>query len=356
MEKYIVYKTTNLVNNYIYIGVHKTETPYQFDKYLGNGIYINKPCTYDKAKTKMQQAVKEFGVKNFRRETLQVFDTDKEAYFLEGILVDEEFLKRPDVYNMVLGGEMQEYRTVPTYKYSLDGIYLSEYPTIKSAAKEIKVRNSTLCQALLYKRSCGGFYWSSEKVDKLDISNYNIPIKTLKVYIYNLDGEYINEFDSCNEAAKFIGAAGVERAARLGYIVNKEYYASFIKMEKYEDARSLYIKTRPVFKYDSDGKFIQGYDTQSLAEQENKGSNISKAIKNKSVDINGFMWGLEKLDYYNVPKKNAKKRVGMFDDNGNLIKTWDSGRQCSLEYGRGVYHCLKGEYPKHKNYIFKYIN
>ena len=31
--KYIVYKTTNLVNNYIYIGVHKTNTPYEFDGY-----------------------------------------------------------------------------------------------------------------------------------------------------------------------------------------------------------------------------------------------------------------------------------------------------------------------------------
>ena len=28
MEKYIVYKTTNLINKYIYIGVHRTKTPY----------------------------------------------------------------------------------------------------------------------------------------------------------------------------------------------------------------------------------------------------------------------------------------------------------------------------------------
>lgn len=36
--KYIVYKTTNLVNNYIYIGVHGTDTLETFDKYLGNEL------------------------------------------------------------------------------------------------------------------------------------------------------------------------------------------------------------------------------------------------------------------------------------------------------------------------------
>ena len=36
--KYIVYLTTNTANKKIYIGVHRTETPYDFDGYLGNGI------------------------------------------------------------------------------------------------------------------------------------------------------------------------------------------------------------------------------------------------------------------------------------------------------------------------------
>ena len=47
--KYIVYKTTNLINNYIYIGVHKTQDPNIFDSYIGCGVYINKPYTYEKA-------------------------------------------------------------------------------------------------------------------------------------------------------------------------------------------------------------------------------------------------------------------------------------------------------------------
>lgn len=350
---YIVYQTTNKVNNYIYIGVHKTDRPYEFDGYLGNGISIYKPRTYENAKTKMQQAVKEYGKKNFVRETIAVFETAEEAYFLESILVDEEFLARPDVYNMIVGGEMWQYRQTVTYKYTMDGQYVEEFPTIKEAAQKVGVRPNTLCQAILYHRSCKGFYWTSVKTEVLDTSIFNVPC-IYKVYIYNLDGSFYKEFESCHQASKEIGVGGVERAARLGYLLNQQYYACFVKANSYSIARDIYIKTRPVYKYAEDGSFLEEYETQAEAEHKNKKVNIARAIKNKSSDINGNYWSLEKLPRF--IKKEAKKKVGMFDDNGNLLKQWDSGRQCSLEYGKGVYHCLKGEYPKHKGYVFKYIN
>ena len=92
--KYIVYKTTCKVNNYIYIGVHKTADPNTFDGYLGCGINIKIPYTYEHAKTKFQQAVKEFGVSQFWRETLAIFDTPEEAYSLEEQLVNENFISQ----------------------------------------------------------------------------------------------------------------------------------------------------------------------------------------------------------------------------------------------------------------------
>ena len=48
--KYIVYCTTNIVNGKIYVGVHETISPDKFDYYLGNGIYANKPSTYNHPK------------------------------------------------------------------------------------------------------------------------------------------------------------------------------------------------------------------------------------------------------------------------------------------------------------------
>lgn len=86
--KHIVYKTTNKINNKIYIGVH---SQVEDDSYLGSGKNI-------------LSAIRKYGRENFTRETIEVFETPIEAYRLESQLVNEEFLKRPDVYNLVLGG------------------------------------------------------------------------------------------------------------------------------------------------------------------------------------------------------------------------------------------------------------
>ena len=72
--KYIVYLTTNKVNNKIYIGVHETTTPETFDNYLGCGAYTNKPASYNKGKTHLHNAILKYGVSAFYRITLKIFD------------------------------------------------------------------------------------------------------------------------------------------------------------------------------------------------------------------------------------------------------------------------------------------
>ncbi|QPI13938.1 homing endonuclease [Serratia phage 4S] len=83
----IVYRTTNLLNNKIYIGVHNNSE----DNYLGSGNLI-------------LQAISKYGKENFNREILFEYEDIKDAYAKEAEIVDEEFLKRKDVYNLVLGG------------------------------------------------------------------------------------------------------------------------------------------------------------------------------------------------------------------------------------------------------------
>ncbi len=54
----------------------------------------------------MECAVKKYGPKNFSRTVLSIFENEEEAYNEEARLVDTEFLKRNDVYNMILGGKI----------------------------------------------------------------------------------------------------------------------------------------------------------------------------------------------------------------------------------------------------------
>jgi group I intron endonuclease len=85
---YTVYKTTNLVNGKIYIGVHKEN-----DKvYFGSSIPL-------------KQSITKHGIENFKKEILFTYNTKEKAYLKESELVNEDFVKRQDTYNLRKGGE-----------------------------------------------------------------------------------------------------------------------------------------------------------------------------------------------------------------------------------------------------------
>lgn len=87
---FIIYKTTNLIDGKIYIGKHKSKD-LEFDGYLGSGLRLNR-------------AISKYGVDNFKRETLYIYNNDKECSDKERELVNESFCDRDDTYNIALGG------------------------------------------------------------------------------------------------------------------------------------------------------------------------------------------------------------------------------------------------------------
>lgn len=90
-EMWILYQTTNLINKKIYVGVHKCNNTVISKCYLGSGKAL-KP------------AIKKYGRENFTRVTLAEFNCGGEAYLAETVMVNEEFIKRSDTYNMKIGG------------------------------------------------------------------------------------------------------------------------------------------------------------------------------------------------------------------------------------------------------------
>lgn len=122
--KYIVYQTTNIKNNKIYIGVHKTLNPDIFDGYIGCGIKLNNPSSYMNPTTPLQYAVKKYGTATFKRSILASFDTLEEAFNLEKNLVNKDFINRLDTYNAKLGGTGGNSYSVKINQFSIDGTYL----------------------------------------------------------------------------------------------------------------------------------------------------------------------------------------------------------------------------------------
>lgn len=90
---YIIYKTTNTINNKIYIGQHATND--LNDGYMGSGTYL-------------KNAFKKYGNANFIKDILFKFDNFDDMNNKEIELVNEEFVSRKDTYNVVQGGNFTE--------------------------------------------------------------------------------------------------------------------------------------------------------------------------------------------------------------------------------------------------------
>ena len=86
---YTIYKITNLLDGKIYIGSHKTKK--LDDAYMGSGKYL-------------VHAQKKYGMENFKKEILFVFDNSEEMYAKEAEIVNEEFLVTENTYNLKVGG------------------------------------------------------------------------------------------------------------------------------------------------------------------------------------------------------------------------------------------------------------
>lgn len=108
-HRYIyLYETTNKCNGNIYVGVrvYRGLDPYK-DRYIGNGCGILKCGRLYKRRgkeTKFRRALSEFGFLNFEKRIICFFTNIDDALKSEENIVNEDFLKRPDVLNMVVGG------------------------------------------------------------------------------------------------------------------------------------------------------------------------------------------------------------------------------------------------------------
>lgn len=354
--KYIVYQTINLINYKIYIGVHKTQNPEIFDGYFGCGVSLEKRYFMEHPKTYFQKALKKYGFKNFKRITLAVFDTAEEAFNLESLIVTKEFIKRKDTYNLALGGGSGGSYYNKVYQFSLDGKLLDEWDNNTVAAEAVGVCQPSICNAIKTKGSCAGYYWSRNL--SIDVSNYTNHTGK-EVFQYDSDGRLVNRFSTLTQAAKFTNDSEktIYRAIN-SQMKRKGYYWSFVQKDKFIPTK-ISLRGATIYVYSLEGKYITELNSpKKIKEFFNITSygNLRSALLNNKPYLN-YQVSLEFVD--KLPPITLygciAKKIGCFDQEGNLIETFPSIKQAVKSHGTKVVRVLRNQQSSYKGYTFKVL-
>lgn len=291
---YIVYKTTNLVNGKIYVGIHKAELSKERN-YIGCGV-----CKKDlkkKVSKGFPSAVHKYGYDNFKREILFTYPYTEQGLKLalakEKEIVTEEFIKRPDTYNIVpggtYGGGYANHRKI--LQYDLDGNFIKVWDAIIIAETELGV--NSIKSALTGKsKYAGEWQWHYYEGNTNNIEP--IITKEKSVYQFDLQGNLLRRYKSIQEAARTFKNVDSAKSAISQVCLGKHvqaygYYWSF--KNKFESKRNNHLSS--VAKYNDNGEFIESYNSIKEAADSNNiktPANILAAISGSQKRCGGFRW------------------------------------------------------------------
>ena len=351
--KYIVYCTTCKVNGKIYIGVHKTEDPDVFDGYIGNGLKVG--WTIKNPHTAFQNAIKKYGYSKFYRTVLYVYDSLEDAYNKEAEIVNIDFIKRRDNYNVALGGKYSGISYDRLYQYDLNGNFIKEWFSVQEAVNYYGCNSNRFNMAIQESRSAFNSYWSKIKYEKLDVSKYR-KSKHSEIYCYNESGDLIKYYNSVKEIIEDLHftKASIEDAISHKRPLKGYYFISdFTNIYNLIKIRELIysLTDKSVSKYSKDGNIIQTYPTINKASKETATS--VKEIK-KSILSGDGIWAYGYSSKFNSNKNPVGVKIQQYDLEGNLIKVWESLSSCQKEHPK-VKEVLCGGRNHTHGYKFKII-
>lgn len=358
--KFIVYCTTNTVNNKIYIGCHKTENPDKFDGYIGCSVKVTQPSTYMNPKTAFQYAVKKYGPDKFSRSILYIYDKSEDAYRKEKELVTPEFIKLNTNYNMIEGGG--EYRsTEPVNQFDKTGKLVKHWNTLTEASEFFVCPEKSIKNAIFYRESLFDYFWS--KNEEINIEEYSKGSPRKPVYKYLKSGKLIEEFNSVYEAAKKEGTtpSSLTTAIKGNALVNKEFYYSFTLYDEFVPTPKKSLRGKTFYLYTLEGEYIKTIETSKELMDfmgVKSWSSIWDVINRRNGVYKTYQIKLEYADKIAPAENNhLSKAVDVYTKTGEFIKTCESVQKAAKEFNAkasSINRVLRGLANTTAGYVFKF--
>lgn len=258
------------------------------------------------------------------------------------------------------GNNTQSYKL---YKYDLDGNFIREFNSLRDAMFVDDLQKVHLihhiqgqydhCKKHIYSKT---FYM---KYPQELLPQFRI------VYQYDLDGNYIQEFENANRIKKKYRVNNISSHLKG----KSKKCGNFIYSYQKKDKMPKWIKpqnspTTKIVQYDLKGKFIKMFDSIKSATKElNIASCLISAIctrRPKNFQSNGFIFRYYEGHKRNLPKsdiilKSTKKPVIQYTLKGKKIKEFESGSSAVRETGiTTVWDCLGGKQSHGGGFIWRY--
>lgn len=278
-----IYKITNKNNGKCYIG-QSVDIPARWRQHISesqNTESVAFNCHF-------YRAIRKYGVDNFTFEIVEFCNpnelNDREIYYIG------KFNSYEYGYNMTIGGQDFSCTTQKAVdQYDVEGNLICTYKSIAEARRKTGVRHIDRVLRGI-SRTAGGFYWNYHGAG---FQMRDVGTHARRIQQYDLDGNFIKEFDSIKDAIDETGVTSIvyactnhTRAGNWLWI----YAGDDVVPYSYPKQRPCSI--RPVDCFSKEGKFIASYFSMGDAERNTTASqaNISACCQGKIKSAGGYVW------------------------------------------------------------------
>jgi 23S rRNA pseudoU1915 N3-methylase RlmH len=393
-----IYKIKNKIDNKIYIGQTTQDLERRWKGHRKN----SSNCRY------LKSALKKYGVENFDFQLICI-TFDNQLDDMEIKYIEQYNCLVPNGYNIRLGGNSGKHNEETKRKiaatllknrkviqFDIEGKRLNTFNSCTEASKYVGCTNSTIghcCNGDI--KTAIGYQWRYESNEiKSDAGippllqiNRNINSKIIQ---FNIQGNRLNSFNSCVEAAKYVGCSPstigrccndiIKTASgfRWKYESNETKSDTGIspltgrfKYSQKETTKEVITQIpRKIIQFDIHGNRLKLFNScKEAAEYVGASRSLINTCCLKSNKTGkGFYWKYESMNssdsnseaqdeiYKQIASKRNRKVV-QFDIEGNRLNSFDTCKDAASSIGAAssnISTCCIGKRQTVKGYVWKY--